>query len=217
MLNQLGDPGINPICHWHTEIPMDSKEIKPVNPKVNQSWIFIGRTDAEAEAPILWPPDVKRRFTGKDSDAGKDWGQDEKRATEDEIGWMASLIQRTWVWANSGRQWRTGKPGVLQSMGLQSLLWLSDWTTTVWWLESNLLLFCKGIWYLYSRGTLLYQVLLLYLRILALGLCWLQKGTGHYSSTLFFEKSQHTWSPSTKIKYDKYIEHKMYHLKLLKY
>ena len=68
--------------------PLDSKEIKPVNPKGNQSWIFIGRTDAEAEIPILWPPDVKNWFTGKDPDAGKDRRQGEKRTTEDEmVGW----------------------------------------------------------------------------------------------------------------------------------
>ena len=70
------------------ESPLDSKEIKPVNPKGNQSWIFIGRTDAEVETPILRPPDPKSRLTGKDPDAGKDWGQEEKVATEDEmIGW----------------------------------------------------------------------------------------------------------------------------------
>ena len=67
------------------ESPLDSKEIKPVNPKGNQPWIFIGRTDAEAEAPILWPPDVKSRLIGKDPDAGKDWRQKEKRAAEDEM------------------------------------------------------------------------------------------------------------------------------------
>ena len=65
------------------ESPLDSKEIKPVNPKGNQSWIFIGRTDAEA--PILWPPDVKSRLIGKDPDAGKDWRQEEKRAAEDKM------------------------------------------------------------------------------------------------------------------------------------
>ena len=65
------------------ESPLDSKEIKPVNPKGNQSWIFIGRTDDEA--PILWPPDVKSWLTGKDPDAGKDWGQEEKGTTEDEM------------------------------------------------------------------------------------------------------------------------------------
>ena len=74
------------------ESPLDSKEIKSVNPKGNQPWIFTGRTDAEAEAPILWSPDAKSWLTGKDPDAGKDWGQEEKRATEDEmIGWHLSL------------------------------------------------------------------------------------------------------------------------------
>ena len=67
---------------------LDIKKIKPVIPKGNQPWIFIGRTDAEAEAPILWPPDVKSRLTGKDSDIGKYWGQEEKRMTKDEmVGW----------------------------------------------------------------------------------------------------------------------------------
>ena len=82
--------------HWYfrtavlektLESPLDCKEIKPVNPKGNQSWIFIGKTDAEAEAPILWPPDVKSRLIGKDPDAGKDWKR-EKRAAEDmTVGW----------------------------------------------------------------------------------------------------------------------------------
>ena len=67
--------------------PLDSKEIKPVNPKGNQPWIFTGRTEAEAEVPILWP-DAKSQLLGKDPDAGKDWGQEKKRATEDEmVGW----------------------------------------------------------------------------------------------------------------------------------
>ena len=65
------------------EIPLDSKEIKPRNPKQNYPWIFIKRTDAEAEGPILWPPDAKSQIIGKDPDAGKDWGQEEKGATED--------------------------------------------------------------------------------------------------------------------------------------
>ena len=67
------------------EGPLDCKKIKPATPKGNQPWIFIGRTDAEAEAPTLWPPDAKSWLTGKDPDAGKDWGQ-EKRATEGEMG-----------------------------------------------------------------------------------------------------------------------------------
>ena len=60
------------------ESPLDCKEIKSVNPKENQSWLLIGRIDAEAEAPVLWPPDVKSRLIGKDPDAGKDWGQEER-------------------------------------------------------------------------------------------------------------------------------------------
>ena len=70
------------------ESPFNCKEIKPAHPKGNQSWIFIGRTDAEAETPIIWPPDMKNWLTGKDPDAGKDWRQKEKGMTEDEmIGW----------------------------------------------------------------------------------------------------------------------------------
>ena len=70
------------------ESPLDCKEIQSVHPKGNQPWIFIGRTDAEAEALILWPPYGKSRLTGKDLDAGKDWGQEENVAAEDEmVGW----------------------------------------------------------------------------------------------------------------------------------
>ena len=107
------------------ESPLDSKGIKPVNPKGNQPWICIGRTGAEA--PILWPPDEKNQLTGKDSDAGKDWGPEEKGGGDTGWdGWMASPTQWTRVWANSGRWWRTGKPGVLQSVGLQSRTRLSN-------------------------------------------------------------------------------------------
>ena len=67
------------------ECPLDSKEIQPVHPKGNQSWIFIGRTNAKAETPILWPPDVKNWLIWKDPDAGKDWGQEEKETTENEM------------------------------------------------------------------------------------------------------------------------------------
>ena len=70
------------------ESPLDCKDIKPVSPKGDQSWICIGRTDAEAEAPILWPPDAKNWLIEKDPDAGKDWGQEKTRTTEDEMaGW----------------------------------------------------------------------------------------------------------------------------------
>ena len=69
------------------ESPLNSKEIKPVNPKGNQPWIFIGRTDAEAETPVLWLSDVKSKLIRKDPDAGKDWKQKEKWAAEDEMVW----------------------------------------------------------------------------------------------------------------------------------
>ena len=74
------------------ESPFDSKDIKAVNPKGNQPWILIGRSDVEAEAPKLWPPDVKSQLTGKDPDTGNDWGQKEKGVTEDELnGWHQRL------------------------------------------------------------------------------------------------------------------------------
>ena len=78
-------------CFWTVvlektlEIPLDCKEIQPVHPKGDQFWVFIGRTDVEAEAPILWPPDVKSWLIGKDPDVGKGWRQEEKGTTEDEI------------------------------------------------------------------------------------------------------------------------------------
>ena len=78
-------------CFWTVvlektlESPLDFEEIQPVHPKGNQSWMFTGRTDAEAETPILWPPDVRNRLTGKDPDAGKDWRWEETRPTEDKM------------------------------------------------------------------------------------------------------------------------------------
>ena len=109
------------------ESPLDCKEIQAVNPKGNQSWIFIGRTDVEAETPILWPPDAKNWLIWKDPDSGKDWRQEEK-GTRGWHGWMASLTQWTWVWVSSRNWWWMGKPGMLQSMGLQSRTQLSNWT-----------------------------------------------------------------------------------------
>ena len=81
------------------ESPLDCKEIQPVDPRGNQSWIFIGRTDAEAETPVLWPPDVKSWLIGKDPDAGKDWGQEEKGTTEDKmVGWHQRLNGHGFGW-----------------------------------------------------------------------------------------------------------------------
>ena len=85
-------------CFWTVVLektlksPLDCKEIQPVHLKRNQSWIFIGRTDAEAETPIIWPPDAKNWLTGKDPDAGKDWRREEKGRTENEmVGWHPRL------------------------------------------------------------------------------------------------------------------------------
>ena len=96
-------------CFWTVvlektlESPLDYKEIQSVHPKGNQSWIFIGRTDGEAEIPILWHPDAKSWLIWKDPDAGKDWRREEKGMTEDEmVGWISSPTQWTWVWVNSG-------------------------------------------------------------------------------------------------------------------
>ena len=119
-------------CFWTVllertlESPLDCKEIQPVHPKGNQSWIFIGRTDDEAETPILWPPDVKNLLIWKDPHSGKDWRWEEK-GTQRMSGWMASLTRWTWVWVSLESWWWSGKPGVLQSMGSQGVR--HDWVT----------------------------------------------------------------------------------------
>ena len=96
-------------CFWTVvlektlESPLDCKEIKLVNPKGNPSWMFIGRSDAEAKAPIFWPPDAKNWLTGKDLDAGRDWGQEEKGTTEDEMaGRHHQLNGRESEWVGDG-------------------------------------------------------------------------------------------------------------------
>ena len=99
------------------ESPLDYKEIKPVNPKINQSWIYIGRTDDEAETPIFWPPDAKSWLIRKDPGARKDWGQEETGTTEDEVvGWHHRLDGHESEQA-LGDGDGPGKPGVLQSVG----------------------------------------------------------------------------------------------------
>ena len=105
-----------------------SKKIKPIHPKGNQSWIFIGRTDAEAEAPILWPPDVKNWLIWNDPDAGKDWRWEGKGTTEDEmVGWHHWLNGHEFE--QIGRQWKTGESGTLKSMGSQNVTpdWVTEW------------------------------------------------------------------------------------------
>ena len=121
-------------CFWTVvlektlESPLDCKEIQPVHPKGNQSWIFIGRTDTEAETLILWPPDVKNWLTGKDSDDGKDWRQEEKGTTENKmVGWHHQLDGHEFEQAagvGDGQEaWHAAVHGVTKS-GTQ----LRDWT-----------------------------------------------------------------------------------------
>ena len=121
-------------CFWTVvlektlESPLDCKEIQPVNPKGNQSWIFIGRTDAEAL--ILWPPDVKSWLIRKDPDAGKDWRQEEKGTTEDEmVGWHHWLngheCKQTPEMVKDREAWHAAVHGVTKSW-----TWLNKWTTT---------------------------------------------------------------------------------------
>ena len=121
---------------------LGQQEIKPVNSKGNQFWIIIGRADAEAETPILWPPDTKNWLTEKTLMLGMI--ESGRRRERQRTRWMASLMRWTWVWANSPSWWWTGKPGVLQSMGLQ---WVGhtervNWTniipTQVFWPEEFL-------------------------------------------------------------------------------
>ena len=109
------------------ESPLDCKEIQPVHPKENQAWVFTGRTDAEAEAPILWPPDAKNWLIGKDSDVEKDWRQ-EKGMTEDEmVGWYHQLhgheFQQAPGFGDDREAWCSAVHGVAKSQTQ-----LSDWT-----------------------------------------------------------------------------------------
>ena len=104
------------------------KEIQPVHLKGDQSWMFIGRTDVEAETPILWPPDVKSWLIWKDPGAEEDWRWEEKGTTEDK---MVSLTQWKWIWVNSKSWWWTGSSGMLQSMGSEGVR--HDWVTELNW------------------------------------------------------------------------------------
>ena len=130
-------------CFWTVvlrktlESPLDFKEIHPVHPKGNQSWIFIGRTDAEAEAPTPWPPDVKNGLIGKGPDAGEDWSQ-EKGTTEDEmVEWHQWLYGHEFEQAPGVGDGQGGPtPGVLQSVQSQRVR--HDWVTELKWTESHL-------------------------------------------------------------------------------
>ena len=112
------------------ESPLDCKEIQPVHPKGNQPWIFTGRTDVEAETPILWPPDEKN-WQEKTLMLGKTEGRIGKGDDRGWFGWMASPTRWTWLWAGSGNWWWTRRPGVLQSMESQRVG--HDWVTELNW------------------------------------------------------------------------------------
>ena len=140
-------------CFWtlvlkkNFESPLDCKEIQRVHPKGNQFWIFGGRTDAEAETPILWPPDVKSCLIWKDPDAGKDWRWEEKGSTEDEmVGWHHQLNGHEFE-KTHGSWWWTGRSGLLQPMGSQRVG--HDWGTELNW--ASLL----GKWMSHSTRTIL--------------------------------------------------------------
>ena len=118
-------------CWKRVGSPLDCKEIKPIHPKGNQSWIFIGRTDSEAEAQYFGQLMRRANLSEKILMLGKIGGR--RRRRWQRTRWLASLTQWTWVWASSRRWWRTGKPGVLQSMGLQRIR--HDWATELIWTE----------------------------------------------------------------------------------
>ena len=116
---------------------VDCWDTTKIHSKGDQSWAFFGRNDAKAETPGLWPSHAESWLIGKDSDAGRDWGQEEKGTTEDEMsGWHHWLEGRefewwTWVWVNSGSWWWTGRPGMLRFMGWQRVE--HDWATELNW------------------------------------------------------------------------------------
>ena len=121
------------------ESALDCKEIQPVHSKGDQSWVFFGRKDAKAETPVLWPPHAKSWLTGKDSDAGRDWGQEEKGTTEDEMaGWHHRLDGCEFEWTPGDGDGQEGLACVIHGVAKSRIL-LSDWTELNWTMNVNVL------------------------------------------------------------------------------
>ena len=133
-------------CFWTVVLektpvsPLDCKEIRRVNPKRNQSWIFIQRTDAEAESPIVWPPEAKSQLIGKDPDAGKDWGR--RRRAWQRMKWLDGITNSMGMGLGGLREsWHAAVHGVAKSW-----TWLSDWTE----LNQQICFYCRPIKLFYS-------------------------------------------------------------------
>ena len=132
---------LNCVLEKTLDSPLDCKEIKPVHPKGDQSWVFIQRTDAEAETPILWPPHAKSWLIGKDPDSGRDWGQEEKGMTEDELaGWHYRLEAHEFVWTPRVGDGEGGLACCCDSWGRGE----SDTTEWLNWTELNIMNFFTG-------------------------------------------------------------------------
>ena len=143
-------------CFWTVvlektlESPLDCKEIQPVHSKGDQSWVFIGRTDAKGETPILWSPHVKSWLTGKDFDAGRDWGQEEKGMTEDEMaGWHHGLNGHEFEWTLGVGDGQGGL-ACCDSWGCKE----SDTTEWLNWTELNLCYTQSVNWFTYTHQNL---------------------------------------------------------------
>ena len=135
-------------CFWTVvlektlESPLDCKKIQLVHPKGDQSWVFTGRADSEAETPILWPPHAKSWHTGKRPWCWEGLGAGGEGDDRGWDGWMASPTQWTWVWVNFGNWWWTGRPGVLWFTGSQRVR--HNWATELNWMYNKLKNFCAS-------------------------------------------------------------------------
>ena len=162
-------------CFWTVVLektlknPLDCKEIQPVHPKGDQSWVFIGRTDFEAETPILWPPHAKSWLIGKDSDAGRDWTQEEKGTTEDEMangitGLMHMSLGELQELVMDREAWHAAVHGFTKSR-----TWLSNWTELNW-TEYNKILFYILI---FINACIYLNMFYLFIYFYAIALMWI--------------------------------------------